>query len=91
MRWNNAWLQIDRRHQALSLAGKQILVFHKRDGSLLLKHQGESLHHTSVAQPPPPPRPPKPIIKNNKAWKPPASHPWKRGLVPCGAAISADP
>jgi transposase len=90
VRWNNAWLQIDRCHQALALPGKQILVFQKRDGSLLLKHQGESLHHNPVAQRPPPPKPPKPIVKNNKTWKPPASHPWKRNLAPSPATICTD-
>jgi hypothetical protein len=78
VRWDNRWLQIDRRHQALALPGRRVLVLQKRDGSLLLKHAGESLHHTPASQRPPRPRPPRPVIQNNKPWKPAASHPWNR-------------
>ncbi len=78
VRWNNRWLQIDKRHNAMQLAGKKILVLQKRDGTLLLKHNGQVIGHTPVSQRPPKPKPPKPVIKNNKTWKPPADHPWNR-------------
>ena len=91
IRWNNIWLQIDEQHAALDLPRKQILVIHKRDGTLLLKHNGHTLGHTPVNQHSRKnnrKKPPRPAIKNNKAWKPPASHPWKRTMPSSTAARS---
>ena len=34
VRWNNRWLQIDRRDQALALPAREILLLQKRDGSV---------------------------------------------------------
>ena len=84
VRWNNTWLQIAGQHQALALPGKPILVIHKCDGSLVLKHNDHRLEHTPVSERPRK-KPPKPVIQNNKTWKPPASHPWKRMAPVAGA------
>jgi transposase len=86
VRWNNQHLQIDKRHESLDLAGKQVLVKHKRDGTLLVEHAGVLLESREVVSRPEPPRRPKPVIKNNKKWTPPATHPWKHGLPPLAAA-----
>ena len=86
VRWNNQHLQIDKRHESLALAGKQVLVKQKRDGSLLVEHAGILLESREVVSRPEPPRRPKPVIKNNKKWTPPATHPWKHGLPPLAAA-----
>ena len=77
VRWKNGYLQIAKEHEALDLAGKRVLVKHKRDGTLLLEHQGAPLKWGAVTRRPRS-RKPKPTIKNNKKWKPPATHPWKR-------------
>ncbi len=86
VRWNNQHLQIDKRHESLALAGKQVLIKQKRDGTLLVEHAGELLDCRLVINRPDPPRRKKPEIKNNKKWTPPATHPWKRGLPPLAAA-----
>lgn len=86
VRWNDRHLQIDAAHAPLHLPGKQVLVLARRDGSLLLKHNGLRLDHAPVGQKPTKPTP-KPVLKNNKTWKPPATHPWKRG----GPAAAAAP
>jgi transposase len=86
VRWNNQHMQIDKRHESLALAGKQVLIKQKRDGTLLVEHAGELLHCRPVINRPDPPRRKKPEIKNNKKWSPPATHPWKRGLPPLAAA-----
>ena len=41
--WQNAWYQIDRRHEGLSLAGKNILVRRLRDGTEQLVYRGQKL------------------------------------------------
>ena len=88
VRWNNQWLQIHEQHKTLALPGKQILVLQKRDGSLLLKHKGDTLCHTPISQRPRQ-KPPKPVIRNNQPWKPPATHPWKRpGARPVATAAT---
>jgi transposase-like protein len=86
VRWNNQHLQIDKRHESLALPGKQVLVKQKRDGTLLVEHADELLDCRPVTSRPAPPRRPKPVIKNNKKWTPPATHPWKQGLPPLAAA-----
>ena len=75
----NRWLQIAEQHKAMALPGKDVLVIHKRDGSLLLEHNGIRLHAAPVSTRPQrkPKRSKRPIV-NNKVWKPSASHPWKR-------------
>jgi hypothetical protein len=79
VRWNNQHLQIDKQHESLALVGKQVLVKQKRDGTLLVEHAGQLLDCRLVTTRPDPPRRGKPVIKNNKKWTPPATHPWKRG------------
>ena len=83
VRWKNGYLQIAKEHEALDLAGGRVLVKHKRDGTLLLEHEGKTLKWTAVPQRPRPQKP-KPMIKNNQKWKPPKSHPWRRPAVPGG-------
>jgi transposase len=86
VRWRNQNLQIDKQHERLALAGKQVLVKERRDGTLLVEHAGERLTCSLVISRPEPPRRPKPVIVNNKKWTPPAAHPWKRGLPSLAAA-----
>jgi hypothetical protein len=76
VRWENAYLQIAAEHEKLALAGKQVVVKQKRDGTLVVEHQGKPLKWSAVKQRPEPEKEKRPI-KNNKAWKPSKSHPWK--------------
>jgi hypothetical protein len=82
VRWRNRHLQIAPEHAGLDLAGKEVLVRHKRDGTVLLEHEWARLAWTAVPHRPPPPKKAKPAVVNNKPWKPAAGHPWRRAAVP---------
>ncbi len=83
VRWRNGYLQVGKEHAGLGLAGGRVLVRCKRDGSLLLEHEGERLNWTPVPVRPRPPKA-KPAVRNNKAYKPAADHPWRRPAVAKG-------
>jgi len=84
--WENAWYQIDRRHEGMSLAGKSIRVRRLRDGSEQLIYQGQKLAWRKL--PARPERPPAqrvaPAIKGDST--PAAGHAW-RGL---GGAVGKE-
>jgi hypothetical protein len=86
VRWRNGWLQIDAAHEALALPGKRVTVKALADGSLLLEHRGQRLTYRAVGPHRPERARPKAKapIRNNKRWKPPQTHPWKR---PATAAL----
>ena len=74
------WYQLDRQHEALSLAGKKVIVRTLRDGRVQLERNGVKLRGKELS------RQPKgmkalivPVEKQSEAWKPGANHPW-RGL-----------
>ena len=77
VRWKNQFFQIDRQHQALNLPAHAITIIEKENGLILLKHKNQLLQHTPIIARPKL-KPPKPQIKNNKKWKPTASHPWNK-------------
>lgn len=75
------WYQLDQQHEALSLAGKKVMVRQLRDGTVQLERQGVKLKWTELAS-----RPQRAVTKTvatpktpASAWKPAADHPW-RGL-----------
>jgi transposase-like protein len=75
--WRNRIFQLDRRHEALALAGKELTVREKLDGTVQLLSQGHKLRWKELKQ-----RPSKPSVKvaiqNNRSWKPGSAHPWNR-------------
>jgi transposase-like protein len=83
--WRNRIFQLDRRHEALGLAGQELTVREKLDGAIDLLSQGHKLHWKELKQRPGRVRP-KPAIRNNRPWKPGATHPWNcesaRGAAP---------
>jgi transposase len=85
VRWKNQYLQIDKVHMHLELAGKTAVVKQKRDGTILVAHAQQRLECRIVPARPQAPRP-KPVIRNNKKWTPPETHPWKQGLLQRAAA-----
>jgi len=86
--WRSRTFQLDRRHEALGLAGRKLIVREKLDGTIQLLSNGHKLHWQEL-----PARPsrnkPKKAVQNNKPWTPPAQHPW-RG-VPRAAPAPAPP
>jgi hypothetical protein len=74
------WYQLDQQHEALSLAGKKVIVRKLRDGTVQLERRDVKLKWKELAN-----RPPRVTRKTvatktpTAEWKPAASHPW-RGL-----------
>jgi hypothetical protein len=77
VRWRNRWLQIDKQHAELNLAGGKVLIKHRADGQLIVEHKGKRLTMRELNAKPPAATAKKPII-NNRKWKPQADHPWKK-------------
>lgn len=77
VRWQNRWLQIDGSHAALNLPKRRVLVKHLANGQLIVEHKGKRLTIREL-QARPEPEKIKKVIVNNRQWKPPASHPWKK-------------
>ena len=77
VRWQNRWLQIDVRHEALRLAGRKVLVKRRGDGRLVVQYQAEPLTYRELAARPVAAKNRK-VAVNNRSWKPPVDHPWKR-------------
>jgi len=72
------WYQLDRQHEALSLAGKKVIVRTLRDRRVQLVHRGKKLKCRQLpGRPVRAPRPPVPT--EVVAVSPPAAnHPWRR-------------
>jgi len=82
VRWKNRWLQIQKCHERLNLAGKRVLVKQLTGGVLIVEHKDQPLSCVELKQRPTPMPPPKthqkkPVV-NNRQWKPAADHPWNR-------------
>jgi hypothetical protein len=75
--WENAWYQIDRRHEGMSLAGKSIRVRRLRDGSEQLVYQGQKLAWRKLPARPErkPMRPPPSTIRLDSTPAP--EHSWR--------------
>jgi hypothetical protein len=72
--------QLDRQHEALSLAGKKVIVRTLRNGRLQLERDGVKLRWKELSQRPA--RVKTQAVRTEKKaelWKPTANHPW-RGL-----------
>src|SRR5208282_1053515 len=78
------WYQLDRQHEALSLAGRKVVVRTLRDGQVQLVYRGRKLKWKQLPKRPArvqPSTPSKPV----PAIKPPgANHPWRRPLLRSG-------
>lgn len=100
VQWRNRVFQLDRRHEALGLAGQKVIVREKQDGTIQLLSKGHMLHWKELEQRPSRASEKKPII-NNKRYVPAPGHPWKgpikaRGensnkILPAAGASSATP
>jgi hypothetical protein len=73
------WYQLDRQHEALSLAGRKVIVRTLRDQSVQLERGGIKLKWKKLSG-----RPQRPKVSSSqctpaKEWKPAADHPWRLG------------
>jgi transposase len=72
------WHQVERGHEALSLAGKKVVVRTLRDGRVQLVHRGQKLRWRAL-----PERPQRSVVerkapKPQAVVKPAADHPWRQ-------------
>lgn len=74
--WRNRIFQLDRRHERMALAGREVVVREQLGGSIQLLHQGHTLRWRELAERPSRAKP-KAAVRNNRPWKPPAEHPWR--------------
>jgi transposase len=100
VQWRGRLLQVDARHAPLDLPrpGRRVGVIEKLDGTLLLRYGGQTLTWREVDRRPPKTKAAKKPVVNNKRWRPPADHPFRRGLGsvsrrpgPGGSAPAAGP
>jgi hypothetical protein len=71
------WYQVDRQHEALSLAGRKVVVRTLRDGRVQLSYRGGKLKWRALpARPPTAPRLPAP--RSGGSAVPGPDHPWRR-------------
>jgi hypothetical protein len=73
------WYQLDKSHEALSLAGKKVIVRRRRDGSVQLERGGVKLQWRELAGRPER-RKAKPAVAPKvprKEYKPETNHPWR--------------
>lgn len=74
------WYQLDRQHEALSLAGRKVVVRTLRDGQVQLAYRGGKLKRKELPARPERVQPSKPC-RPVRATKPPGqNHPWRRPL-----------
>jgi hypothetical protein len=77
VRWRNRWLQIERQHARLNLAGKRVRVKQRADGELIVEHKAARLTCRELRDRPTAPRTKKPVV-NNRKWRPGSDHPWNQ-------------
>lgn len=83
------WYQLDREHEALSLAGKKVIVRTLREGTVQLEHGGVKLKWKELSA-----RPQRPLAPSSqkpravKEWKPATDHPWRVGRLGRAARAS---
>ncbi len=80
------WYQLDRQHEALSLAGRKVVVRTLRDGRVQLAYQGQKLKWRELPGRPARARRIKPAQAVRAVRPPAANHPWRRAVLSPGAA-----
>ena len=76
------WYQLDRRHESLALAGKDVIVRKLRDGSIQIERQGQKLSWRKLNQRPK--RVEKAAVEKQPIQRPAPpgqQHPWRRPLL----------
>jgi hypothetical protein len=84
--WERRWVQIDRAHERLCLAGKKVRVRERRDGRLQVWWRGEKLKVRELAARPLREKRPTTSRAARVGTPPMAEHPWRR----FGAATGPD-
>jgi hypothetical protein len=80
------WYQLDRQHEALSLAGRKVVVRTLRDGRVQLAYRGNKLKWKALPGRPERVQQSKPVKAARASASPSAQHPWRRPLLRAGRA-----
>jgi transposase len=75
--WQSRWFQIDRQHEALSLAGRKVLVRRQRCGKMEIEYRGRKLRWRELPARPVRTVPAARRIGRTQLQKPSTTHPWK--------------
>jgi hypothetical protein len=81
------WYQLDRQHEALSLAGRKVVVRKLRDERVQLVYRANKLKWKELPSRPPRPQESRPAKPVRALRTPAASHPWRRPLLRGGRAV----
>ena len=85
--WRNRWFQLSESHRKLALVKQRVLVCEQLDGTIRMRYCGRELVWIELAS-----RPNREKLRGKERstekgkgqtkgpWKPPADHPWRRGL-----------
>jgi len=79
-----SWYQLDRQHEALSLAGRKVVVRQLRDGRVQLAYRGNKLKWKELPSRPERVPQSKPVRAIRAITPPAANHPWRRPLLRAG-------
>ena len=80
------WYQLDRQHEALSLAGRRVVVRKLRDGRVQLVYRAQKLKWKELPNRPARVHKSQPENKVRMIKPPAAQHPWRRALLRGGRA-----
>ena len=80
------WYQLDRQHEALSLAGRQVVVRTLRDGRVQLVYRAKKLQWKELPSRPARVQKSQPAKEARRTAPPAAHHPWRRPLLRGGRA-----
>ncbi len=80
------WYQLDRQHEALSLAGRKVVVRTLRDGRVQLAYRGQKLKWRELPGRPERVKPRGATQAVRVVRRPAANHPWRRPLLRSRAA-----
>ena len=84
------WYQLDRQHEALSLAGRQVVVRTLRDGRVQLVYRAKKLKWKELPSRPARVQKSQPAKEARRITPPTAHHPWRRPLLRGGRAARVE-
>ncbi len=79
VRWRGRWLQVDAVHAGLNLPGRKVTVKQKADGVLVLLRGEGRLTFAELKAKPARATEKRPMVVNNRRYRPAATHPWNKG------------
>jgi len=78
------WYQIEKKHEALSLAGRKVTVRQRRSGKVELTYRGTVLRSKALLGKPARPKPEPRRVGRTQLSPPPPAHPWRQFGVASG-------